>query len=199
MDALERIHEKGLLHRDISPENIIRRKENGEPVLLDFGSARPQREGLTVMLKPGYAPVEQYSSNNKQDGRVDEYALCATMYYLVTGTTPVSADLRQFAKKRLKQSREYNDDISPEVEKVLLKGMELNSNDRYPSVRELHKAFLIAEKGGNSNRIEKGDSQRFLYSGISASPENSGNYRSSGGSGSRTPNPKKKANPGSSQ
>ena len=146
MDALEKIHEQGLIHRDISPENIIRRKKTGEPVLLDFGSARQPKEGLTVMLKPGYAPAEQYSRSGEQDGRVDEYALCATMYYLVTGSAPASADLRLFAKKELKRPSEYADDISAEIEEVLLKGMELNSSDRYMSVKELHQAFLKAEQ-----------------------------------------------------
>ena len=146
MDALEKIHARGMIHRDISPENIIRRSETGEPVLLDFGSARQPKEGLTVMLKPGYAPAEQYSRNGEQDGRVDEYALCATMYYLVTGSAPASADLRLFAKKELKRPSEYADDIPAEFEKVLLKGMELDSSDRYPSVKELHDAFLKAEQ-----------------------------------------------------
>ena len=153
MDALEKIHEKGMIHRDISPENIIRRRETGEPVLLDFGSARPQREGLTVMLKPGYAPMEQYSTNSEQDGRVDEYALCATMYYLVTGNAPVSADLRQFAKKELKRPSEYAEDIPVGFEEVLMKGMEPESGDRYSSVRELHEAFLeVEEKAGKTGK-----------------------------------------------
>ena len=152
MDALENIHEQGLIHRDISPENIIRRKKNGEPVLLDFGSARQPKEGLTVMLKPGYAPAEQYSRNGEQDGRVDEYALCATMYYLLTGNAPASADLRMFAKKELKRPSEYADDIPVEIEKVLLKGMALKSSDRYPSVKELHQAFLKAEQDAGKVR-----------------------------------------------
>ena len=152
MDAWEKIHEQGLIHRDISPENIIRRKKTGEPVLLDFGSARQPKEGLTVMLKPGYAPAEQYSRNGEQDGRVDEYALCATMYYLVTGSAPASADLRLFAKKELKRPSEYADDIPAEFEKVLLKGMELDSSNRYASMRELHEAFLEAEKEGAGYR-----------------------------------------------
>ena len=156
MDALEKIHAKSLIHRDISPENIIRRNETGEPVLLDFGSARQPREGLTVMLKPGYAPAEQYSRNGEQDGRVDEYALCATLYYLITGNAPTSADLRMFAKKELKRPSEYADDIPAEIEKVLLKGIELDSSNRYPSMRELHEAFLRAEqKAESTGKTEK--------------------------------------------
>ena len=162
MDALERIHEKGLIHRDISPENIIRRKENGEPVLLDFASARQTQEGLTAMLKPGYAPMELYSPNYEQDGRVDEYALCATLYYLVTGIAPVSADLRLFAKKELKRPGEYAEDIPSEVEKVLLKGMELESRNRYISVRELHDAFLKAEQEAAGKRSMDNNTKQFV-------------------------------------
>ena len=152
MDALEKIHAKGMIHRDISPENIIRRNETGEPVLLDFGSARQPKEGLTVMLKPSYAPAEQYSQNRAQDGRVDEYALCATIYYLLTGSAPASADLRMFSKKDLKRPSEYADDIPAEIEEVLLKGMELNSSDRYPSVKDLHHALLKAEQEAGKAR-----------------------------------------------
>ena len=179
MNALEKIHAKGLIHRDISPENIIRRKETGEPVLLDFGSARQPKEGLTVMLKPGYAPAEQYSLNSEQDGRVDEYALCATIYYLVTGSAPASADLRLFAKKELKRPSEYAEDIPAEFEKVLLKGMELDSSNRYTSVRELHEAFLEAEKAGTGEWKGNGGAGAAGHPGEFENLRDSRNHRSS--------------------
>ena len=188
MDALEKLHEKGVIHRDVSPENIIRRTETGEPVLLDFGSARPPREGLTVMLKPGYAPVEQYSQNAKQDGRVDVYALCATMYYLVTGITPASADLRRFAKKELELPSEFAKDLPFEIEEVILKGMELDSNDRYPSMRELHKAFLAAEEQGAGSSKSRGTANR--RDSETRRPENK---EKTGGAGERQP--ENKGNP----
>ena len=179
MDALEKIHEKGMIHRDISPENIIRRRETGEPVLLDFGSARPQREGLTVMLKPGYAPMEQYSTNSEQDGRVDEYALCATMYFLVTGNAPVSADLRQFAKKELKRPSEYAEDIPVGFEEVLMKGMEPESGDRYSSVRKLHEAFLEVEQEGAGERRRSGGNRAAVSPGGFKNSKDSGDYENS--------------------
>ena len=179
MDALEKIHEQGLIHRDISPENIIRRKKTGEPVLLDFGSARQPKEGLTVMLKPGYAPAEQYSRNGEQDGRVDEYALCSTIYYLVTGSAPASADLRLFAKKELKRPSEYAGDIPVEFEKVLLKGMELDSSNRYASMRELHEAFWEAEKAGAAERKGSGGAEGTVGAGKIENSRDSRGYRSS--------------------
>ncbi|NLI22092.1 MAG: serine/threonine protein kinase, partial [Clostridiales bacterium] len=87
--ALTQIHRQGILHRDVSPDNIMFRATNGRPVLLDFGAAhsmQPDAESEhSTSLRPGYAPVEQYSRKGLQDARTDEYALCATMYFALTG------------------------------------------------------------------------------------------------------------------
>ena len=133
------------------------------------------------MLKPGYAPAEQYSRSSEQDGRVDEYALCATLYYLVTGNAPASADLRVFAKKELKRPSEFADDIPAEFEEVLLKGMELDSSNRYASMRELHEAFLEAEKEGAGTRESKGSggNRAAVSPGGFKNSKDSGDYENS--------------------
>ena len=85
------MHAKGVIHRDISPDNIILSQETEETVLLDFGAAHSYIEGEgghSQSLRPGYAPVEQYSAAAAQDGRTDEYALCATFYYLIIYSAP---------------------------------------------------------------------------------------------------------------
>ena len=149
MRALEQVHAKGIIHRDISPDNIMVRRDSGEPVLLDFGAARSTMEakdGVSVVLKPGYAPPEQHSSVSSQDGRVDEYALCATMYYLITGQRPVAGDQRLIGVSELEAPHVLGAKLPAAVEQVLLKGMAIKPADRYPDMAALRRAFEQAEK-----------------------------------------------------
>src|SRR5688500_32262 len=98
LDALEMMHAADFLHRDIAPDNIIVRSD-GTPVLLDFGAARravaEMSRSLTGIVKAGYSPHEQYSSNNRLQGPwSDLYALGGTFYRAVTGSPPEEATLR---------------------------------------------------------------------------------------------------------
>ncbi|HTT08623.1 MAG TPA: protein kinase [Gammaproteobacteria bacterium] len=95
LDGLEQVHAKGFIHRDIKPANIFIR-EDGSPVLLDFGSARQalgeQTKTLTSLVSPGYAPFEQYYSKGQEQGPwTDIYGLGATLYRAVTGRPPMDA------------------------------------------------------------------------------------------------------------
>lgn len=93
MEALEVIHAENCFHRDIAPDNIMLLRDE-RPVLLDFGAARrvigDMTQALTVILKPGYAPVEQYAEmpDMKQGAWTDIYALAAVVYFMITGRTP---------------------------------------------------------------------------------------------------------------
>ena len=98
LDALELIHNADFLHRDIAPDNIIIRK-NGQPVLIDFGSARGEiarhSKTISALVKPGYSPYEQYAEKNSRQGPwTDIYALGATLYFAVTKKRPADAVLR---------------------------------------------------------------------------------------------------------
>jgi serine/threonine protein kinase len=97
VDGLERVHEAGFIHRDIKPENIHIRAD-GSPVLLDFGSARfaPGRSrAMTVLVAPGYAPLEQYDGEARTQGPwTDIYGLAATAYRAMAGVPPPDAVLR---------------------------------------------------------------------------------------------------------
>ena len=99
LDALETLHEASFLHRDIAPDNIIIRP-NGDPVLLDFGAARrvaatERSSQMTGLIKLGYSPQEQYTSDGKAQGAwSDIYALAATLYHVVTGAPPPEAPVR---------------------------------------------------------------------------------------------------------
>ncbi|MFZ3001289.1 MAG: serine/threonine-protein kinase [Undibacterium umbellatum] len=93
LEALDTLYRSKILHRDISPDNIIVQK-NGVAVLLDFGSARQiigdMTQGMTVILKPGYAPIEQYADDVEmpQGSWTDIYALAAVMYFAIMKSPP---------------------------------------------------------------------------------------------------------------
>src|SRR5689334_4431191 len=95
LDGLDVIHRSGYLHRDIKPGNIFIR-EDGSPVLLDFGSARATSSGseLTAIVTPGYAPIEQYHSHGQQGPWSDLYAFGGVLYWMITGKRPVEAVAR---------------------------------------------------------------------------------------------------------
>lgn len=98
MDGLEEVHRLGFIHRDIKPANILVR-DNGSPVLLDFGSARlasgHNSEAMTTLVSVGYAPLEQYSGMDEQQGPwTDIYALGAVLYFAITGKAPLDSTLR---------------------------------------------------------------------------------------------------------
>ena len=95
LDGLDVIHAGGFLHRDIKPGNIFIR-EDGSPVLLDFGSARMigGNSELTAIVSPGYAPLEQYHTQGRQGAWTDLYAVGGVLYWMVTGNKPVEAAAR---------------------------------------------------------------------------------------------------------
>lgn len=93
LDGLQVVHKTGFLHRDIKPANIYVR-DDGTPVLIDFGSARQQATDLTVVVSQGYAPFEQYHSQGKQGPWSDLYALAGVLYWMVTGHRPHEATAR---------------------------------------------------------------------------------------------------------
>ena len=94
MAALSVIHQAQCFHRDIAPDNVLLLAGSGKPLLLDFGAARrvigDKTQALTVILKPGYAPVEQYAEDStmRQGAWTDVYALAAVIYWAITGKTP---------------------------------------------------------------------------------------------------------------
>ena len=95
--GLEQVHSEGYLHRDITPRNIML-KDDGTPVLIDFGSARQmvaaRSRSVTAVVTPGYAPLEQYSTHGKQGPWTDIYALSAVAYRCITGNAPIDATER---------------------------------------------------------------------------------------------------------
>jgi serine/threonine protein kinase len=93
LEGLEVVHKSGYMHRDIKPSNIYIR-DDGSPVLLDFGSARQKSHELTAIVTPGYAPFEQYHSQGKQGPWSDLYAFAGVLYWIITGNRPLEAAAR---------------------------------------------------------------------------------------------------------
>lgn len=138
--ALSALHETGLIHRDISPDNLM--LENGEVRLLDFGCAREPADGnktLTISLKHGYAPLEQYQESG-QGPWTDIYALCATIYHCLTGQTPPRA-LDRIGEDNLILPSKLGVAITPPQEQALLKGLRIQPNRRFQTMKELWAAL----------------------------------------------------------
>lgn len=151
MEALKVVHEKGLVHRDISPDNIMITKK-GKIKLLDFGATREISEGnksLSILLKPGYAPEEQYRVRGKQGPWTDIYALCATMYRAITGIKPMEA-LDRFEEDKVKSPSKCGIVMDSNQEYVLMKGMAIRAGDRWQNVEELYNALYLS--GNNETR-----------------------------------------------
>lgn len=136
--TLAQIHAQGLIHRDISPDNIMLLK-NGDIKLMDFGAARDYtgfgKKSLTVILKRAYAPVEQFQSHGMQGPWTDIFALSATIYRCIAGQIPEDA-LDRISGEKITRPSFYGADISEAAERVLMKGLALLPKDRYQSLDE---------------------------------------------------------------
>ncbi len=145
LDALEVIHKGDFLHRDIAPDNIIVRK-NGQPVLIDFGSARgeiAQSRTVSALVKPGYSPYEQYASTSRNQGPwTDIYALGATLYHAVTGKRAPDAPSRMVADEYKPAREAATGSYRPAFLAAIDKAMRLDVEKRPQSVAAWRKQLL---------------------------------------------------------
>jgi serine/threonine protein kinase len=133
MDALREVHRVGMLHRDISPDNIYLNQDR-QVKILDFGATRyamrEQSHGLTVLFKPGYAPLEQYSSGGKQGPWTDVYAVGATFYRALSGRAPSEAPDR-LAQDDLTPPSRLGISLPSKSESALLKALAVHWESRF--------------------------------------------------------------------
>lgn len=136
MTSLQHVHAEGIIHRDISPDNIMV-MEDGSTKLLDFGAAREISQtdikSLSVILKPGYAPEEQYRSKGRQGPWTDVYALAATLYKCIVGATPDDAMERMY-RDRLPSPAAADAACPIAISNVIIKGLAVRQADRYQDV-----------------------------------------------------------------
>lgn len=138
VNALTEVHAAGLLHRDIKPDNIMMVARGA--VLIDFGSARAIAAGgrQSIIVTPGYAPLEQYASEAKRGPFTDVYALGATLFFTLTGQEPTAATDRASGIKQ-PTAREVNPRISKGMSESIDRAMRMKIDERPQTAA----AFLI--------------------------------------------------------
>jgi serine/threonine protein kinase len=145
LDGLEKVHTAGFLHRDIKPDNIFVR-EDGGPVLIDFGAARQAMSGpsqtLTTIVSPGYAPFEQYTTTSEQGPWSDIYALCGVLYFAVTGQNPPDAISRMKSDTLAQGLAVTHGRYSEPFVRAIEWGLALEEAKRPRSAIELHEALF---------------------------------------------------------
>ena len=148
MAALVKVHEAGLVHRDISPDNIML-QHDGSVKLMDFGAVRSVNnaavdkeltQATQAIVKHGFAPIEQYSERGSIGPWTDEYALCATMYYCMTGRVPENVH------DRIIEGSDLNWDgiagLTEKQKQILCKGTAIHAKDRHSNIRQLMDALF---------------------------------------------------------
>jgi serine/threonine protein kinase len=136
--ALQVVHNNGLLHRDVKPDNIILREGTQEVVLIDFGIAREFNSGVkqthTNMVSEGYAPIEQYLTQAPRTPATDVYGLAATLYALLTAQVPMPALLRD--REKMPSPKELQPHISAALNQAVMRGMAVDPRFRPATVVE---------------------------------------------------------------
>ncbi len=144
MDALREVHAVNVLHRDISPDNIFINKK-GQVILIDFGAARQaigeKGRSLSIILKPGYAPEEQYRSKGIQGPWTDIYAIAATYYHLITGQQPPES-LERLVDDPLQPPTQLGSELNENEERALLKALAVRADNRFQTVEEFQSALM---------------------------------------------------------
>lgn len=163
LSGLQAVHDAGMLHLDIKPDNIYLRRD-GQPMLIDFGSVRQTQSGKDqekIALTPGYSAIEQYPNNEEIGAWSDVYSVGATLYRCVTGKQPVDSMERYTARKKQQQE----DPLAPatsfdrplyakHIREVIDLSMRLNATKRPQTARELQSG-LMGQALGQSKDIKK--------------------------------------------
>ena len=167
--ALKDIHAAGIVHRDVSPDNIFL-CANNVIKLIDFGAARfyaDEDKQMTIILKPGFAPPEQYERVNVQGPWTDIYALGATLYQMVTGVKPDESTNRKVSDT-LASPMELDPAVPEYISLTIMKAMAIDKHMRFSSVTELEKALGHEKKVLPVAREKKRRKRRRLVTVLAA-------------------------------
>lgn len=171
--ALSITHSAGVLHRDISPDNIMICKD-GKVKLIDFGAARQimaeSSSNLTVVMKPGYTPIEQYTKKGKQGAWTDIYSLGVSVYYALTGVITDDPYARMENDEELDENRHR---INNDLWNILKKCTMINSSDRYGNAIDLRKALSQVSEPVKAEAIVISDSDLKISRDSSSVPKSS--------------------------
>lgn len=162
IESLAVIHGHKLLHRDISPDNLMI-TQDFQVKLIDFGSARyfdsQSDKSMTVVLKHGYAPIEQYSSNGNQGTWTDIYSLCATMYRMLTGRVPDEA-INRIRSDALAPVRSVTKKLPGNVAQAIDKGLSVMAENRQQTLEELYRELYMSRQDFRATKRSR------IYQGI---------------------------------
>lgn len=170
LQTLDEVHKHGIIHRDIAPDNIfLAEGSNGETrvKLIDFGASRyastSHSKSLTVLIKPGYSPAEQYQSNGEQGTFTDVYAVGAVLYRMVTGVQPVDAferrtQMQSGKRDPMKDPSVYNEELTENFENALMNALNVRVEDRSPTaaafLEELISFEPVKRRGVSIRKID---------------------------------------------
>lgn len=167
LEALQHVHAVGIIHRDISPDNIYI-CDNMEVKLIDFGALKQEiaevNKSTSIILKYGFAPPEQYTSNSRGQGAwTDIYAVGATVYYILTGLIPQDSVMRMM-EDVLVPLEEIIPSISKNFSDAIMKAMSLNIRDRFASAEDfLNELLSDTETNDTKNRQQRKKSYKDNY------------------------------------
>ena len=144
IQSLAKVHQTGVLHRDISPDNMLLTRDE-KLVLIDFGAARKENinmtRSMTVVFKRGFSPEEQYWTRGQQGAWTDVYALCATAYYALTGKAP-DESIQRVLEDDMPSLTEMTDvDLPMQQKRAFMKGMTVDFHHRYQTMDELYQGL----------------------------------------------------------
>lgn len=144
IQSLAKVHQTGVLHRDISPDNMLLTRDE-KLVLIDFGAARKENinmtRSMTVVFKRGFSPEEQYRTRGQQGAWTDVYALCATAYYALTGKAP-DESIQRVLEDDMPSLTEMTDvDLPMQQKRAFMTGMTVDFHHRYQTMDELYQGL----------------------------------------------------------
>ena len=174
LDGLEVVHNSGYLHRDIKPDNIYVRDEDGSLVLLDFGAARQtaiEKSEIGMVVTPGYGPIEQYAGGGRQGPWTDIYSMGATLFWLITGRKPLEAPARLGEPDPLPSAESLGKDrFSPQFLRAIDWALKMHPADRPQSVDQFRSALFASHAGalGLQEALRRSDEDGFRPAGAAS-------------------------------